>query len=98
MVTATGSTTAKTAPASPLASRMAAGMNTVATAPESRLVRTGVPSLGWRAPRALVKNAPCAAAMACMRSLTIIQALPCVSRAKTNMTAVSVRRGPAVPP
>ncbi len=61
--------------------------------PDSRLVRTGVPSRGWKAPRARVKNAPSAAAMACMRSLTIIQALPWVRRAKTNMTAVRVSTG-----
>ena len=55
---------------------MATSMKTVATRPDRRFVRTGVASRGWKAPSRRVKKPPSAAAMACMRSLTISQALP----------------------
>jgi len=55
---------------------MATRQNTVPTTPESRFTRTGVPSCGWNRPKKPPKKAPSAAAIACMRSLMIIQAEP----------------------
>ena len=66
---------------------MAASMNSVATTPESVLTRIGVPSLGWKRPKKPPKKEPSAAAMACMRSLMIIQAAPCETRTKQKTTA-----------
>lgn len=98
MVIATVSTTPKTAEASPCAKFIAAAMNTVAVTPESRFIRTGVPSRGWKAPRPRLKNPSSAAAIACIRSATIIQALPWVSSATTNSTATKVSSGPRQSP
>jgi hypothetical protein len=93
-VIATVSTTPKTAEASSPARFIAAAMKAVAVMPESTFIRTGVPSRGWKTPRARLKNPPSAAAIACIRSLTIIQALPWVTSANANSTAVAVSSGP----
>ncbi len=83
-----------TAAAVPCTNTVARTRNTVDTTPETRFIRTGVPSRSENSPSRRVKNAPSAAATACMRSVAIIQAEPCVSSAYTNATAVSVSSGP----
>ena len=77
---------------------MAAIMKDVETTPESRLTRTGVPSLGRKRPKKPPKNEPSAAAMACMRSDMIIHAAPWPMLASVNMTtAIVIMTGAAGP-
>ena len=77
---------------------MATTQNTVATTPESRLTRTGVPSCGWNLPKKPPKKEPSAAAIACIRSLMIIHAEPCVMRMIAKMTPVTVSMAGAAAP
>ena len=60
----------------------------VATTPDSRFTRTGVPRVGWNTPKNRGK-VPSAPAMAWIRSEAIIQALPWLSRTKMNSAAVT---------
>ena len=91
------STTPKIAADDPVTC-MATRQNTVATIPESRLTRTGVPSCGWNLPKKPPKKAPSAAAIACIRSLMIIHAEPCVMRMIAKMTPVTVSMAGAAAP
>ena len=91
------STTAKMEPPEPVIS-MAATMKTVATSPDRKLTRTGVPRRGWKRPKNPPKNAPSAAAIACMRSLMIIHAAPWVIRITAKITPVTVSMAGAAGP
>ena len=90
-------TTPNSALLAPL-SCMAASMNTVATTPESVLTRIGVPSLGWKRPKNPPKKEPSAAAIACMRSLMIIQAAPWDTSTKQKTTAETASMASAAGP
>lgn len=90
-------TTQKT-DALPLLSRSTAAiMKTVATAPDNRFARSGVPSRSLKTQK-YGKNAPSAAATASVRSPLIIQAEPELIGVKMNSRAVTPNMKFAAPP